>query len=144
MRTLMALIFLSINLQGQTPLDILDSFAVFNDNEKFAKELIDKGFTLDYHEPEDYERQLTKEDLRIGLIDGPGDCKYIIMKSDNSAFKLLMSTYLLDEREDVVIKAEADGVRFLWMDESENQYFDYISHEGSYEVYYALCNEGVD
>ena len=66
MRTLMALIFLSINLQGQTPLDILDSFAVFNDNEKFAKELIDKGFTLDYHEPEDYERQLTKDDLKIG------------------------------------------------------------------------------
>ena len=30
-----------------------------------------------------------------------------------------MSTYLLDEREDVVIKAEVDGVRFLWNDESD-------------------------
>jgi len=122
-------------------LDLLDSFAVINDNDEFAKELIDKGFTLDYHEPEDYERQLSKDDLKIGLIDGPGDCKYIIMKSDDSAFKLLMSTYLLDERKDVVIKAEADGVRFLWNDESDNQYFVYISHEGWYEVYYSLCNE---
>ena len=54
---------------------------------------------------------------------------------------MLISTYLLDEREDVVIKAEADGVRFLWKDEAGNQYFVYISHEGRYEVYYALCNE---
>ncbi len=84
---------------------------------------------------------MTKDDLKIGLIDGPGDCKYIIMKSDDSAFKLLMSTSLLDEREDVVIKAEVNGVRFLWMDESENQYFVYISHQGWYEVYCALCNE---
>jgi len=36
---------------------------------------------------------------------------------------------------------EADGVRFLWNDDSDNQYFMYISHEGWYEVYYALCNE---
>ena len=94
-----SLIFLSINLQGQTPLDLLDSFAVINDNDEFAKELIDKGFTLDYHEPEDYERQLTKEDLRIGLIDGPGDCKYIIMKSDNSAIKCLSAlTFWMSER----------------------------------------------
>ena len=81
-------------------MDLLDSFAVFNNNDKFAVELIDKGFTLDYHEPEDYERQLTKDDdLRIGLIDGPGDCKYIVMRSDDSAFKCLSAlTFWMDER----------------------------------------------
>ncbi len=138
MRLLIVLIFLSLNLQGQNPLDLLDSFATFDDNEKFAKELIDNGFTLDWHQPENFERQLSKDHLKIGLIDGPGACKYIIMRSDDSAFKLLMSTYLLDEREDVLIKAEADGVRFLSMDDSDNQYFVYISHQGWYQAFF--CN----
>ena len=69
MRTLIALIFLSLNLQGQPYLELLERYAVVSDNDEFAKELIDNGFTLDWHPSEDYERQLTKDHLRIGLID---------------------------------------------------------------------------
>lgn len=135
-----SLIFLSLNPQGQRPLDLLDRFVVVNDIEKFEKELIEKGFSLD-ESLNTNGRILVKDDLSLGLIGGLGDCKYIVMRSDDSAFKLLMSTYLLEDQENLTIKAQSDGVRFLWKDESGNEYAVYISHNGRYEVYYLLCNE---
>ena len=140
MRILIALIFLSLNLQGQTPLDLLERFFVVNDIEKFEKELIEKGYSLD-ESLNTNERILVKDDLSIGLIGGLGDCKYIVMRSNDSAFKLLMSTYLLEDQQILTIKAQPDGVSFLWKDESGNQYAVYIGHDGRYEVYYLLCDE---
>lgn len=138
MRLVMLLLLFCNGIYCQNPFDLIEQYTNQKSIESYATHLEDSGYHVVPEDNTDTELHYRNGNTNIFLT--ISTCNHIVISSTDPDFAESIESEMHKQIDNLTTTTAYGRKKFLWHDKLNNSYLVLVNPSGSYELYYASCN----